>query len=145
MVSCCCDGDVQATPTCSGDGILTCGPGYGLYHGADCSCSTGRGPCCIAMNTDASDAADAPSDAPSDAPPTDGSVCVSPQVLRYETAGCGAAAHPVCGSSDQDACLEEVCGCDGTTLSKCDYAPAPWSRLGPCGDAGEGGADATDQ
>jgi hypothetical protein len=86
---------------------------------------------------DASDAADAPV--------TDGSTCVSPQVLRYETAGCGAAAHPVCGSPDQDACIWEVCGCDGATLSKCDYAPAPWSRLGPCGDAGEGGIDAADQ
>jgi hypothetical protein len=92
---------------------------------------------------DASDAADA-ADAP-DAPPSDGSVCVSPNVLRYEMAGCGAAAQPVCGSSDQDACIEEVCGCDGTTLSKCDYATAPWSHLGPCGDAGEGGADAADQ
>ena len=138
VVSCCCEGDLQATPSCGSDGTLTCAAGYGLYHGPDCSCPAGHGPCCGGTNLlDASDAADAP--------PTDSSLCVSPEVLRFETAGCGAAAHPVCGSSAQDACFGQVCGCEGTTLSKCDYATAAWSHLGPCGDAGEGGADAADQ
>jgi hypothetical protein len=128
--SCCCDGDVQEAPVCSAEGTLSCAMGYGLYQGADCSCTTGHGPCCGAQNT-----LDAPSD---------GDVCSAPKVLRYETAGCGASAHPLCGSSDQDACATPVCGCDGTTLVKCDYASAPWSRLGPCTPA-DASADAPEQ
>jgi hypothetical protein len=93
-------------------------------------------------------AADAPStvDAPSYATdaPSDADVCSAPMVLRFETAGCGASAHPVCGSSDQDACAMAVCGCDGTTLVKCDYASAPWSHLGPCTPA-DASSDAPEQ
>jgi hypothetical protein len=130
VVSCCCEGDVQASPICRSDGTLTCASPYSLYHGADCSCATGHGPCCFALSPlDASDAADAPIDS------TDAVQCPPPMVWRYETAGCGAAANAICGPSGEDACLEEVCGCDGTTLSKCEYATAPWSHLGPCGDA----------
>ena len=124
--SCCCAGDVQEAPVCSAAGTLSCGTGYGLYHGADCSCSTG------AQNTlDAGDASDA-------------DVCPAPNVLRYETAGCGDSAHPVCGRSDQDACAIAVCGCDGTTLVKCDYASTPWSHLGACtGDDAAAGCSVT--
>lgn len=118
---------------CSAEGTLSCATGYGLYQGADCSCTTGRGPCCGAQNT--LDATDAPNDA---------DVCSAPMVLRFETAGCGASAHPVCGSSDQDACAMSVCGCDGTTLVKCDYASAPWSHLGPCTPA-DASSDAPEQ
>ena len=134
--SCCCDGDVQQIPVCSA-GTLSCATGYGLYHGDDCGCSTGHGPCCIAQNTlDASDAQTP--DATQDA-----DVCPSPQVLRYETAGCGASAHPICGSSSQDACAMPVCGCDGTTIVKCDFASAPWARTGDC--ESEASADAQEQ
>ena len=130
--SCCCDGDVQQAPVCS-EGTRACATGYGLYHGADCSCTTGQGPCCIARNTlDASDAQI-----------QDADVCTPPQVLRYETAGCGAAAHPVCGSSSQDACAMPVCGCDGTTIVKCDFATAPWAHAGECET--EASADAQEQ
>ncbi len=119
--SCCCAGDVQQVPVCS-EGTLSCATGYGLYHGADCGCTGGHGPCCIAQSTlDASDAQI-----------EDADVCAAPQVRRYETAGCGAAAHPVCGSSSQDACAMPVCGCDGTTLTKCDFASAPWAHAGAC-------------
>jgi hypothetical protein len=63
-----------------------------------------------------------------------------PNVLRYESAGCGADAHPVCGDVSQDACAADVCGCDGTTIVKCDYASAPWSHVGSCVvDGGDGG------
>jgi hypothetical protein len=68
---------------------------------------------------------------------TDASVCASPQVLRYEFAGCGADALPACGSADQDACAIEVCGCDGQTIVKCDYASAPWAHIGSCSDAAD--------
>jgi hypothetical protein len=45
--ACCCEGDVQAAPVCTG-GALVCPAGYGLYHGSECSCSgPGAGPCCI--------------------------------------------------------------------------------------------------
>jgi hypothetical protein len=119
--SCCCAGDVQESPVC-GEGTLSCATGFGLYHGVDCGCSMGQGPCCGARNTlDASDAQI-----------QDADVCTPPQVLRYETAGCGAAAHPVCGSSTQDACAMPVCGCDGTTIVKCDFATAPWAHAGAC-------------
>jgi hypothetical protein len=65
---------VQETPTCGGDGQLTCSSGFGLYHGADCSCTTGHGPCCIGSNT-----LDASPDV-TDAPITDGSTCAAPQI-----------------------------------------------------------------
>jgi hypothetical protein len=68
---------------------------------------------------------------------TDASVCASPQVLRYESAGCGADALPVCGTADQDACAIAVCGCDGQTIVKCDYASAPWAFIGSCSDAAD--------
>jgi hypothetical protein len=85
---------------------------------------------------------DAPGDAPlRDAGPdalTDADVCAAPNVLRYESAGCGADARPVCGDVSQDACAADVCGCDGTTIVKCDYASAPWSHLGACSVDGGG-------
>lgn len=68
---------------------------------------------------------------------SDAGICSPPRVLRYESAGCGAEAHPVCGRPDQDACAAPVCGCDGTTLSKCDYAAGPWSHAGSCSGAAD--------
>jgi hypothetical protein len=106
----------------------------------------------LADGTLADSIADAPVDQQSDATPvvdagmdadaaldavTDANVCASPQVLRYESAGCGADAFPVCGRSDQDACAIEVCGCDGQTIVKCDYASAPWAHIGSCSDAAD--------
>jgi hypothetical protein len=58
--------------------------------------------------------------------------CPSGQVLRYESAGCGAAAKPVCGSPTQDACYRAVCSCQGQTISCCDYAPEPFASFGAC-------------
>jgi hypothetical protein len=110
----------------------------GLYHGSDCSCSTGHGPCCIASPLDASDASDAP---------VDGTSCAPPNILRYETAGCGASAHPVCGpsgSSGPDVCAQPICSCDGRTITKCDYSAVPWAYAGIC-QPGESGADAVEQ
>jgi hypothetical protein len=72
-------------------------------------------------------------DAAPDAPDGDAG-CAPPLVLRYESAGCGAAAHPVCGYADQDACAISVCSCDGRQIVKCDYASEPWQTVG-CGDA----------
>ncbi len=63
---------------------------------------------------------------------SDGGPCPAGQVLRYESPGCGAAATPVCGSSEQDACYRAVCGCQGQTISRCDYAPEPFSAFGAC-------------
>jgi hypothetical protein len=77
----------------------------------------------------------APTDASTDA---DAAMCSAPSVWRYETPGCGADAHPVCGSATEDACLIERCGCDGKTISGCDYATAPFEHVGACG--AEGGA-----
>jgi hypothetical protein len=96
--------------------------------------------------------ADGPVDQPPDATPvvdagmdadaaldavTDAGVCASPKVLRYESAGCGADAAPICGTADEDACAIQVCGCDGQTIVKCDYASAPWAYLGACSDAAD--------
>ena len=63
---------------------------------------------------------------------SDGGQCPAGQVLRYESPGCGAAATPVCGSSAQDACYRAVCSCQGQTISRCDYAPEPFSAFGAC-------------
>ena len=68
----------------------------------------------------------------------DGGACPAGQVLRYETAGCGAAAKPVCGSPQQDACVRAVCSCKGETISRCDYAPEPFGAFGAC-PASDGG------
>ncbi len=78
---------------------------------------------------DATDASDAPNDT---------SGCSPPLVLRYETAGCGAEAHPVCGGEPEDACAILVCACSGHTVVKCDYATEPWGSVGACdGDLGD--------
>jgi hypothetical protein len=77
---------------------------------------------------------DAPvSDVPLDGVATfDGVSCQAPNVWRYQEPGCGADAHPVCGSATEDACLRFACGCDGETLEGCDYYPKPWRSQGPC-------------
>jgi hypothetical protein len=62
----------------------------------------------------------------------DGGACPAGQVLRYETAGCGAAANPACGWPQQDACVRAVCSCQGKTISRCDYAPEPFAAFGAC-------------
>jgi hypothetical protein len=66
--------------------------------------------------------------------------CKSPCTIRYETPGCGAAAHPVCGSGAEDACLGYVCSCTGQAIVKCDYATEPWASYGAC-DGGDAAAD----
>jgi hypothetical protein len=78
--------------------------------------------------------ADAASDGGVDAP-SDGDACPPPLVLRYEAPGCGAEAHPVCGSALEDACAIVVCSCDGRWITKCDYAGEPWEPTG-CSEAG---------
>ncbi len=63
---------------------------------------------------------------------SDGAACSSPKVWRYEEPGCGAEAHPICGTAQSDGCLALVCGCDGETLSGCDYFTKPWQSRGLC-------------
>jgi len=65
-------------------------------------------------------------------PDVDSGTCPAGQILRYESPGCGLEAKPVCGSSIQDACYRAVCSCTGVTISRCDYAPEPYSALGSC-------------
>ena len=84
---------------------------------------------------------DTASDLAADKGMTDSASCSDGQILRYATAGCGAAAQPLCDSPFGDACFEQFCGCDGQTLAGCGNALAPWAYRGPCRD---GGADATD-
>jgi hypothetical protein len=60
-------------------------------------------------------------------------MCTTPKVWRYEQPGCGAdAPAPICGNSGGDACLAYVCGCDGETLTGCDYFSKPWQSRGIC-------------
>jgi hypothetical protein len=83
-------------------------------------------------------------DTPLDAPPPDapidgraaldGDSCQAPAVWRYQQPGCGADAHPVCGSTNEDACLRYACGCDGEILDGCDYYRKPWRSQGICPD-----------
>jgi hypothetical protein len=61
-----------------------------------------------------------------------GAACNNPKVLRYQAPGCGAEAHPICGTSNEDACLSIACGCDGELLTGCDYYKAPWQSKGLC-------------
>jgi hypothetical protein len=82
---------------------------------------------------------DGPKDMPSAdlAPETkvtsDGAICSSPKVWRYEQPGCGIdAPAPICGNSGGDACLAFVCGCDGEVLTGCDYFDKPWQSRGMC-------------
>lgn len=68
---------------------------------------------------------------------TDADVCTPPQVLRYESPGCGVDAVAVCGGFAQDACANRVCGCDGTDVVMCDYSPVPWAHVGSCSGAAD--------
>ena len=68
----------------------------------------------------------------------DGGPCPAGQALRYETAGCGSEAKPVCGRSQQDACFRAVCSCKGVTISRCDYADEPFASFGSCDANGPG-------
>ena len=63
---------------------------------------------------------------------TDGGDCPAPKVWRYEQPGCGSEAQAICGTAGGDACLSVVCGCDGETLTGCDYFPKPWQSRGIC-------------
>jgi hypothetical protein len=66
---------------------------------------------------------------------SDGEICADPKVWRYEEPGCGAEAHPICSFGGGDACLAFACGCDGETLTGCDYFTKPWRARGLCPDA----------
>lgn len=66
--------------------------------------------------------------------------CLAPNIWRYTSPGCGAEAHPTCGSPGGDACLQIRCGCDGQDISGCDFTTAPFAHVGPCqrdGGAGQ--------
>ena len=83
-------------------------------------------------NTSDASQADAPADVAEDV--SDGG-CAPPNVWRYATPGCGAAAAPSCGDPNQDACAIMLCSCSGQTISGCQWASEPWQSYGPC-DAG---------
>jgi hypothetical protein len=67
-----------------------------------------------------------------DVPSEDGGSCPAPNVWRYQQPGCGADAHPVCGSDQQDAGLAFACGCDGEILRGFDYFGKPYTARGIC-------------
>jgi hypothetical protein len=62
--------------------------------------------------------------------------CPGDQILLYADPGCGAAAAPMCGGPAIDACAEQLCGCEGTTIIGCGVATQPFASRGPCSDAG---------
>jgi hypothetical protein len=62
--------------------------------------------------------------------------CPAPNVWRYMSAGCGAAAHPVCGSSFGDGCAATRCSCDGRDIIGCDFTSEPYAHEGSCRDGG---------
>lgn len=64
--------------------------------------------------------------------------CASGRGPYYDHAGCNGTVAPICAGPDFDACLSEVCGCDGETLSGCGFYQKPWAHTGACADAGGG-------
>ena len=62
--------------------------------------------------------------------------CPGDQILLYADPGCGAAAAPMCGGPALDACAQEFCGCEGTTVIGCGVTTQPFASRGPCPDAG---------
>jgi hypothetical protein len=44
-IVCCCDGDLSSDPVCGADGGLSCGAGFTLYEGSDCTAR--NGPCML--------------------------------------------------------------------------------------------------
>jgi hypothetical protein len=62
--------------------------------------------------------------------------CAAPNVWRYMSPGCGAQAHPVCGTASQDACAAPRCSCDGRDIIGCDYTAEPYAHVGSCRDGG---------
>jgi hypothetical protein len=79
--------------------------------------------------------------------PLDGGVdahpaqCTAPKVPVYEAPGCDGVSTPVCALPDLDACLIEVCACDGTTLSGCGDFTKPYRHKGACADASAPASD----
>jgi hypothetical protein len=65
-----------------------------------------------------------------------GDACAGPCAVRYESPGCGDAAHPVCGPAIEDACAIWTCSCTGHVIVRCDYASEPWTTA-----ACDGGTD----
>jgi hypothetical protein len=65
--------------------------------------------------------------------------CPAPNVWRYMSAGCGAEAHPVCGTSVGDACAADRCSCDGRDIIGCDFTSEPYAYVGRCHGDGGGG------
>jgi hypothetical protein len=62
--------------------------------------------------------------------------CPAPNVWRYMSPGCGAAAHPVCGSALEDGCAATRCSCTGHDVIGCDFTSEPYAHAGPCRDGG---------
>jgi hypothetical protein len=112
-----------------------CVPAYGDMHPISCVAgqwSIDRATTCTVPVDGGTDAADGGIDGVTTG---DGGTCSSPNVWRYQTPGCGAEAHPVCGSAMQDGGLGFACGCDGEILTGFDYFKKPWSARGICPDA----------
>jgi hypothetical protein len=69
----------------------------------------------------------------SDGPNPDGDGgCPGDQILLYAEPGCGTSAVGVCGGPAVDACAEQLCGCEGTTIIGCGVATQPFAARGPC-------------
>jgi hypothetical protein len=62
--------------------------------------------------------------------------CASGRGPYYDHAGCTGTVAPVCAGPAFDACVSEVCGCDGETLSGCGFYQKPWAHTSACADAG---------
>ena len=90
---------------------------------ADC-----RAPCtglCEPAASDGGQTADV-----ADAATVDSDGCPAPKVWRYEQPGCDGQVQPICGSATQDTCASVACGCDGESLSGCDYYSKPYRSKG---------------
>ncbi len=119
-------------------------PPTGCVQGAACTPNSGCGSggpdqCAVSCACDATDHLQCTTTCPAmdagpDVTPSDSGICGPSEVLRYESPGCGVDAHPICGSPFEDACEIAVCGCDGKTITKCDFASEPWASVGPCDD-----------
>jgi hypothetical protein len=62
--------------------------------------------------------------------------CPAPNIWRYVSPGCGADAHPLCGSQAGDACAAVRCSCTGHDIIGCDFTSEPYAHVGPCRDGG---------
>jgi hypothetical protein len=125
--ACCCAGDVHATPVCGANGSLTCPSGLDLYHGAECDCPLGAGPCCLLPPVPDTGVPDAPDTGVTDGP-ADAMTCAEDALSTACCCDGDVVTTPVCDANGSLTCTYPYQLYRGTD---CTRANGPCMLPGP--------------